>query len=235
MRGVLVFDMDGVLVDVSQSYRETIILTIEHFTGRKVTHEFVQDVKNQGGFNDDWVLSNKVIWDFGFRPRYREVVEYFQQLFLGANNDGLILQEKWTASDGLFDRLAREWRLAIFTGRARLETRITLDRFAPHISFDPIVTNQDVEKLKPAPDGLLKIRAELPQANLVYIGDTVDDARSARAAGVGFIGVAAPGNPRRADLIALLECEGARAVVETINELEQVLRSDGIPGGQERV
>jgi len=31
---VLVFDMDGVLVDVSDSYRETIIRTVAHFTGK---------------------------------------------------------------------------------------------------------------------------------------------------------------------------------------------------------
>ena len=30
---VLVFDMDGVLVDVTDSYREAIAQTVEHFTG----------------------------------------------------------------------------------------------------------------------------------------------------------------------------------------------------------
>ena len=31
---MLVFDMDGVLVDVTESYRETIVRTVEHFTGK---------------------------------------------------------------------------------------------------------------------------------------------------------------------------------------------------------
>ncbi len=31
---MLVFDMDGVLVDVTESYRETIVKTVEHFTGQ---------------------------------------------------------------------------------------------------------------------------------------------------------------------------------------------------------
>ena len=31
---MLVFDMDGVLVDVTESYRETVVKTVEHFTGR---------------------------------------------------------------------------------------------------------------------------------------------------------------------------------------------------------
>ena len=54
---ILVFDMDGVLVDVSESYRETIQRTVEHFTGKRATRESIQDWKNRGGWNDDWALS----------------------------------------------------------------------------------------------------------------------------------------------------------------------------------
>ncbi len=222
-QGVLIFDVDGVLVDPSDSYRETIIRTVEHFTGHRITRDNIQQVKNSGGFNDDWALSRKIIRGFGFDPPYREIVEYFQRLFLGENNDGLMLQEKWFARDGLLDNLARGWRLAIFTGRTKEEACLTLGRFAPQVAFDPIIGNKDVEKLKPAPDGLLKICAAFPGVHAVYLGDTVDDARSARAAGVPFIGVASAENTRRAELAELFAREGARAVIESINELEQVL------------
>ena len=40
---LIVFDVDGVLVDDTESYRETIIATVKHFTGREVTRELVQD------------------------------------------------------------------------------------------------------------------------------------------------------------------------------------------------
>ena len=33
MESVIVFDMDGVLVDVTESYRATIIETVRHYTG----------------------------------------------------------------------------------------------------------------------------------------------------------------------------------------------------------
>ncbi len=36
-RQLIVFDMDGVLVDVTESYRETIVRTVEHFTGRTIS------------------------------------------------------------------------------------------------------------------------------------------------------------------------------------------------------
>ena len=63
MRPVVVFDMDGVLVDVADSYRETICRTVEHFTGRPITRELIQDYKNRGGWNNDWALSQKILAD----------------------------------------------------------------------------------------------------------------------------------------------------------------------------
>ena len=77
----------------------------------------------------------------------------------------------------------------------------------------------DVEREKPAPDGLLKIAAMQPEKKLLYVGDTVDDARCARAANVPFIGIAAPSSPRRDELLQLLRLEGAIQVLGDINEI----------------
>ena len=49
---VIVFDMDGVLVEVSESYREAIRETVKHFTGETVSHDVIQDFKNAGGWNN---------------------------------------------------------------------------------------------------------------------------------------------------------------------------------------
>lgn len=222
-RPLIVFDMDGVLVDVTESYRETIVRTVEHFAGVTLTHSQIQDYKNQGGFNDDWKLSHQVITQHGIAVEFQTVVDYFQGLFHGNGSDGLIQRERWMARDGLFDRLAARFDLALFTGRMRWEAEVTLRRFAPSLRFDPIVGMEDVTALKPAPDGLLKIAAAAGGRKIWYIGDTVDDARCARAAGVPFIGIASPGSPRRAELAALFEAENAAAVLDDINELESVL------------
>ena len=222
-REVIVFDMDGVLVDVTESYRETIVRTVEHFAGVKLTHPQIQDYKNQGGFNDDWKLSHHVISKHGVAVEFQAVVDYFQGLFHGNGADGLILRERWMAHDGLFERLGARCDLAIFTGRMRWEAEVTLKRFAPSLRFDPIVGMHEVTALKPAPEGLLKIAAAAGGRKIWYIGDTVDDARCARAAGVPFIGVASPNSPRRDELAALFQAENAVAVLEDINQLESVL------------
>ncbi|HTM50038.1 MAG TPA: HAD-IA family hydrolase [Bryobacteraceae bacterium] len=219
----VVFDMDGVLVDVSESYRETIQRTVQHFTGREVTREDIQEWKNRGGWNDDWALSTAMIRDNGVNADYNEVVNYFQNLFHGDGSDGLILRERWIAQEGMLQRLNEKYGFALFTGRFRWEAELTLNRFAAGLLFEPIIGAGDVPNHKPAPDGLLRIGRITNGAELWYVGDTVDDARSAKAANVPFIGVAAAGGTRRQELIRLFKEEGAKAIIEDINQLEDAL------------
>jgi len=212
-----------VLVDVSESYRETIQQTVAHFTGGRVTREAIQDWKNRGGWNDDWALSTAMIRAAGVDVEYDSVVQHFQGIFHGNGADGLIMRERWIARTGLLERLSERFQLALFTGRLRWEAELTLRRFAPGLRFEPIVGAGDVPNHKPAPDGLLHICNLKPECKLWYVGDTVDDARSAKAAGVPFIGIASPASERRAELVSLLHAEGAKAVLNDINQLEEVL------------
>jgi HAD superfamily phosphatase len=210
---VIVFDMDGVLVDVTDSYRETIVRTVEHFTGAEVTRARIQEYKNMGGYNNDWLLSQHMARDLGVEVAYERVAAHFNSLFL---DGGLIHRERWIAQAGLLERLAASYELAIFTGRPRREAQITLEREGWLGRFH-LVTLDDVEHEKPSPDGLFKIAAAKPGKRMVYLGDTVDDARSGKAAGVPFIGIAAH------DDGSLLYSEGAYAVLRDINSLESVL------------
>src|ERR1017187_1232804 len=117
---ILVFDMDGVLVDVTESYRETIAQTVAHFTGVEITRDEIQDYKTRGGFNDDWKLSHHIISSNGVDAPFDKVVEHFQELFLGHAADGLILRERWIARPGMLEKLHQQFRFAIFSGRPKL-------------------------------------------------------------------------------------------------------------------
>jgi HAD superfamily phosphatase len=220
---VIVFDMDGVLVEVMQSYRETIRETVRHFTGELVSQDEIQDFKNAGGWNNDWLLSHRLITDRGGKVEYGTVVDYFNQIFFGENGNGLISKEQWMPRTGLLEGLAKVVSLAIFTGRVKYEADVTLGRYASTIPFDPIVTDDSVPFPKPAPDGLQLIQKQFPQKQLWYLGDTVDDARSSQAAGVPFIGVSTPHNPRHKEITASLLQLGAFTVISDINELPGLL------------
>ena len=195
--------MDGVLVDVTESYRATIQATVKHFTGDEPSREEIQDWKNRGGWNDDWQLSHRMIQERGGSTPYDEVVDYFQKLFHGDGTNGLILREQWLASNGLFDRLGRT------SSSCRLHRPPALgserhSRPFPAESLRPVVGTDDVARTKPDPEGIHKIRAAVAHGKCWYIGDTVDDARAASAAGVPFIGIAARANPRYDELVRLL-------------------------------
>jgi HAD superfamily phosphatase len=224
---VIVFDMDGVLVDVNESYRETICQTVEHFTGHKITRELVQEYKNRGGFNNDWLLSQTIAADLGVGVDYDTVVRHFNSLFFGTITDGvpdgLMARERWLPDAGLLEGLTHRYQLSIFTGRLREEAMLTLRRFASGLRFDPLIGAEDVQHGKPHPEGLEKVRKSFPAKEMWYVGDTVDDARSARAAGVPFIGVAHPGVSHRERLLELFEQESTVAIIEDINQLPGVV------------
>jgi HAD superfamily hydrolase (TIGR01548 family) len=220
---VLVFDMDGVLVEVTDSYREAIRETVRHFTGETVSHDLIQDFKDAGGWNNDWLLSHRLITDRGKQVAYPDVVDYFNYIFLGQNGNGMIRHEKWMPKPGLFERLTEHASLAIFTGRAKYEADVTLSRYAKSVRFDPIVTDESVANPKPAPDGLELIRQHYPDKNIWYLGDTVDDARSAQSAHIPFVGVAMPASPRYKQNAELLLKLGAFSVLQDINELEELV------------
>lgn len=221
---VLIFDMDGVLAEVTESYREGIVQTVEHFTGRRIARELIQEYKNRGGWNNDWALSQRIASDLGVEIPYDEVVTYFNKIFFGDGNDSLVLREQWLPAPGLLERLARRFQLSIFTGRIHEEANVTLRRFAAEIPFDPIVCADDIERSKPAPDGLLWIAERAPGKKLWYVGDTVDDARSAGAAGVPFIGIVARAQSHRDELVRLFQSENAVAIMDDVNQIEEVLR-----------
>ena len=90
---IVLFDMDGVLVDVSGSYRRAIQETAELFIGRAVLPEEVQRYKNRGGFNDDWRLTEAIIRDSGGNVPFDEIVRSFDLRYRGTAWNGFIATE----------------------------------------------------------------------------------------------------------------------------------------------
>ena len=54
---MVVLDVDGVLVDVADSYRRAIVESIERVYGETIPKAAVQSFKDAGGFNNDWELT----------------------------------------------------------------------------------------------------------------------------------------------------------------------------------
>ncbi|MDS0219741.1 TIGR01548 family HAD-type hydrolase [Haloarcula sp. S1AR25-5A] len=54
----VVLDIDGVLVDVADSYRRAIVESIDRVYGDTIEKAAVQQFKDAGGFNNDWELTD---------------------------------------------------------------------------------------------------------------------------------------------------------------------------------
>jgi HAD superfamily phosphatase len=215
---LVIFDMDGVLVDVRPSYHRTILETVRHFSGRRVSHEEIGRFKARPGFNDDWKLTHTWIHQLGGRATFREVTAYFQRLYLGTNFQGYIRRERWLADRRRLRRLARLADLAIFTGRPRAEALFTLERFGVKERFSRVVGMED-GPTKPHPEGLLRLAEGRPRAAVLYAGDTVDDALAARRARVNFLAVLDPEAPQRGLRLREIRRLGALGIVESVNEV----------------
>lgn len=194
----VLFDVDGVLVDVSGSYRAAIVQTCASF-GRVVTLAEIRERKAAGDANDDWAVAWRLL---GGTIPYEDVRDRFQQLYLG----GLWRQERLRVSRNTLDEVLKRYPIALVTGRPRAELEHLLDREGLSDRFAVTVCRED-GPLKPDPWPVAEAVRRLGVTRAWMLGDTVDDVRAARRAGVLPLGVLAPGD---SDAAALLTAGAAR-------------------------
>jgi len=217
---VIIFDMDGVLVDVRGSFLRTTLDTVRHFTGQRVTLAQLIHWKNRSGFNDDWITSHVWIRKLGGRQSFEEVKQKFQEIYWGKNFNGNVSRERWLLPPAALRRLAE---VSVFTGRTYQELDYTLDKCKVRDLFHRIVTVEDVKKGKPDPEGLFKVLNKRSPKRSVYIGDNVDDARAARSAAMPFLGVLPKGSEARKQGKSQLMELGALHVLGNITDIESWL------------
>jgi histidinol-phosphate aminotransferase len=213
----LLLDMDGVIADVSFSYRRTILETTASF-GEIFTPADVAEAKRRPGSNNDWVLTQGLLASRGIEVELDAVIDRFQEIYLG-----LADQERLIPDRALLERLVARLPLAIVTGRPTNDARHFLERHGLVDLFASVVCLEDGPgKPDPAPVNLALARLRVSRAWLV--GDTVNDVLAARAAGVLPLGVVPPGEefPGYPDLLIRA---GAGRVLESLSELEEVLPS----------
>ena len=76
--------------------------------------------------------------------------------------------------------------LAIFTGKGRKTSLITLENMGMLDYFDLIISGDDVQNHKPSPDGLFRIinHYKFEPEEMILIGDAPSDIKAAKSAGV---------------------------------------------------
>ncbi len=226
---IIIFDVDGVLVDVRGSFHRSILQTVRYFTGRRVTYAEIHRWKNRPGYNDDWKLSTAWINSLGHQMDYKEVKKQFEQFYWGRNGNGNVARERWLLPRARLRRWAQRAELALFTGRTRRELQHSLDNFNVEPYFRRSVTANDIERLKPDPEGLLRILDGRNPRSAVYLGDNIDDAEAAKRAGISFIGVLPRAGQARRLRAARLKALGAKMILGSVLELEKCWLASSVP------
>jgi HAD superfamily hydrolase (TIGR01548 family) len=211
----LLFDMDGVLADVSGSYRRAILETALSF-GEEFTAAEVAAAKRLPGSNNDWVLTQGLLAGRGRNVGLDEVTARFQEFYLE-----LAEGEKLIPARDLLDRLSARMPLAIVTGRPRADAETFLARIGIKDLFSAVLCLEDGPG-KPDPATVELALEKVGTRRAWMIGDTVNDIAAARAAGVLPLGVVPPGESST-DYPSLLIASGAGRVLANLSDLEEVL------------
>ena len=198
---LVIFDIDGVVRDVAQSYRRAIADTVEHYTQGEYrpTMTDLDTLKTEGIWNNDWKASEELIFrhyesqgksrdDFG--NHYDEIVEYFQGKYRGEDFSGYIKDEPLLMTQKYLQSLSDSkigW--GFFSGATQgsanfvLQTRLEIQ--------EPILVAMEDAPSKPDPKGLfLTIDTLLSPLDIfdkggipvLYVGDTVADMKTAQNA-----------------------------------------------------
>jgi HAD superfamily phosphatase len=296
----VVLDIDGVLVDVADSYRRAIVESIERVHGDTIEKADIQSFKNAGGFNNDWELSYaaalfvlarregldldveaftdriaqhraesedtesadgldaaEAVVDDTLSAEAREPArgdwdperlrEVFQQLYLGADlyadieggepdlgeegdedPEGFIHDEPVLLESATLDALA-DYPFGVVTGRPADEADIAQRRAGLDVPEERRFTMDDWEEGKPHPHALITLAERFDADSVVFVGDTLDDVKTARNAdeedpardyfGVGVLTGGLTGEEGRRKY----EAAGADAVIDSSNALPELL------------
>jgi len=219
-KNLIVFDMDGVLIDVGNSYRLAVKKTFEYFSGMELHFDKIQEAKNLGGLNNDWDLTEYLLIQQGITIEKQLIIDKFQEFYFGENGEGLIQNEELLICKNILKSLAKNHQLAIFTGRPRKEAEFSLEYFGIKNLFSSIVTMDDLDEdlQKPNPYGLFVIMSKLKPKNVFYLGDTLDDMIAAHEAKINAVGVLPPQDKTK-NLKKLLKLNGAMVVLNSVNEV----------------
>ncbi|KAA0153212.1 hypothetical protein FNF29_03400 [Cafeteria roenbergensis] len=140
----LLLDMDGVLVDVSRSYRGAIVKTAERY-GVRVTDADIDAAKAAGDANNDWVVTHRLIRaqtdSEESAPSLADVTKLFEDLYNGPTGTAdpplKTLERALVSGEQLRAMRAGSLGVALVTGRPIRDAVEALDRYGWSYALTP--------------------------------------------------------------------------------------------------
>ncbi|MEA5582264.1 TIGR01548 family HAD-type hydrolase [Nodularia harveyana UHCC-0300] len=196
---IVVFDIDGVVRDVGNSYRRALADTVEHFThtAYRPTPADIDQLKSEGLWNNDWEASQEFIYrhfeSLGqtrqqLQLDYKNIVDFFQSRYRGTdpeNWNGYICDEPLLLQPQYLENLtASGINWGFFSGATRGSATYVLHKRLGLQS--PVLIAMEDAPGKPDPTGLFTtvelLENQVSNLPIIYVGDTVADMYTVRKA-----------------------------------------------------
>ena len=177
----LIFDLDGTLADTFPLIVSAWNAAVTPHTGKTYSE---QEVIARFGIPDPQMIRRELPGDAGDRA-----VETYHAHY--ADRHGIV-----TPFEGVNEMLAelrrRKVPMGLMTGKGRRSATITLEALGWGQTFAAVVTGDDIERQKPAPDGPLSAARMLAvrPADCAFVGDSPADIGAAQNAGMRAVAAA---------------------------------------------
>jgi len=194
-KGIILFDIDGVIRDVSCSYRLALQRTVAKFCDWEPTNQDIDSLKAEGCWNNDWDASFELIQRHVesnnlsiILPTKERLISSFSNFYFGDNPDGgpsqwngLILNEPLLVGRDLFQELSNQKICWGFVSGAEPPSAKFVIESRLNLKGAPLLAMGDAPE-KPDPRGLITLSRKILSKQLgpntppiAYIGDTVAD------------------------------------------------------------
>ena len=196
--GLILFDIDGVIRDVTNSYRLSVQKTVLKFCNWEPSAYDIDELKNEGVWNNDWDLTLELIKRFidknklSLKPPSRsDVINNFEKLYFGCNPNenhtkwsGFINNEKLLVDKNFFNFLnLNKIKWGFVSGAEKPSAKFILENKLK-LNDPPLIAMDDAPD-KPNPEGFLKLANKLLKEDfgikcppIAYVGDTIADIKT---------------------------------------------------------
>jgi pyrophosphatase PpaX len=177
----IIFDLDGTLTQTNELIFATFNHVTEKYIGRKFTP---QEITGMFG-PPEQIAIEKLVGKDRIDAALNDFYKFYEASHrqMAGMYDGIPEVLEMLKKRGLI--------LAIFTGKGKQSTLISLQMLGIKNLFDLIVTGNDVENHKPSADGIRRVMKQfgLQPDQVLMVGDAVADVKAAHEAGVKIAAV----------------------------------------------
>ena len=196
--GLILFDIDGVIRSVENSYRLSLKKTVHKFSGWEPSYIDIDNAKNEGIWNNDWDLSLEFVKRFIKKenlnieiPLREEIIKCFEEFYFGGdpNKDskywsGFITNEELLVDKKFFDLIQSNGIIWGFvSGAESASAKFVLEKRLG-LKSPPLISMGDAPD-KPNPKGFINLSKKLigdklgeTNIPIAYVGDTVADVKT---------------------------------------------------------